>query len=483
MTYRSRHVLGWTQVLLGLTLLIIVICAGIASTTASEKRDYSHIPLLERAELVTALEASRGAMLGKPGTSAADFFKTYVAAAQADVLLQKYVFEHPEEKGELAARFGIPGTYMADLMWLRNSYDEKFGFVAMRDAAEASGGSQVVQSIQGSVHVSDPTLIPALLRAAIASAIVAMLFFMARVAFIGMLVWPELPKMAVYALMWPVMIWRYPTEVSPMEQVRRLKRWVAWLMAGSLPVMSMGVARAQDKTEPTDEAGTVYVLKPEEVPLAQVNYSLALGMMSAKVAGNGFTVHEGPVDWADVTFTLGDGLSVGIWASRAREGSRGSDEVDFTIAKSWTLEGDASATVGLALFDIQPMGTGKAGDMVSLFASVNGNLGGMSAFAKAEAYLMTESDKGRNGILLSGGVSDSFSLGELSFDQTVSLAYGQGPFGQDDGFVLRYAGAASMPLAERVRLTLLELKAWLPLSGARDRSPTVTVGTSLSYAH
>lgn len=481
MTYRSTRWLGWAQALLGLMLVLVFLPAIFAWTAASEKRDYSAVPSLGKPEMLAMLEKNRSAALGKPGDEPADFFATYLAAAEADVRLQKYLHEHPEERSALAARFGIPGTYVADLMQLRTGYETKFGSAAMRDTAAMPGVRESIRAVEASVLVADRSTAEWFGRSAIASFIIAMLFFMARVAGRGMLVWPDLPKIAVYALAWPVMVWKYPTEVSPIEQVRRLKRWIAWLMAGSLPVMSMGAARAQEKTEPAVHSGTVYVLDPEEMP---PTLAFSLGVMSAKVAGNGFTLHEGPVATGSGSVSFANGVTLEVSGTRALSGSRGSDEVD--LIGSWTgpvAEG-ANATLGVALYDIQPMGSGKGSDMLSPFASLDWKAGSMTAFARAEGMFLTGGDRGRNGFLLAGGVSESFSLGEgLSFDQTVSLAYGQGPFGQDDGLVLRYAGAVSKPLGERVRLKILDIKAWLPVAGARDRTPAFTVGTSLSYAH
>ncbi len=478
MSDRSYRWLGWTQVCLGFLLALVFMPALGLLMLNSGQRDFSGMPAVGRAELIELLDRSEASIKGKPGERIEDYFDALVMVAESDLHLEKYLAEHPDDQNDFL-KYGIPGTNVNRVGMLQDAYLIKFGGEAFRRASETTGANERMNALYKSVDVEDERIWPAFRSGLIASVLVAMLFFMARVASMeGMLVWPELPKIFVYAFAWPAMVWKYPTEVSPREQIKRLRRWVAWLIASLLPVVTMGVASAQKKTEPAYTSDNVYVIDPETLP---PKVAFTVGLQSAKVAGNGFTV-GGPIDWAEGTATYGNGVSVDVWASRERSGTGASDETDFSVAQTWKME-DATATAGIALFDIRPLGKGKGGDILSPFASIGWQLGGMDAFAKAEAYYLTGGDKGRNGMLLSGGVSDSLELGGLTFDYAASLAYGQGPFSQDDGLAMRLSGSASMPLGERIRVKLLELKAWRPMIGARDRSPAFSVGASISYAH
>ena len=449
--------------------------------------DYSHIQAPPPDELVRQITQVEEVMKAPPASTPDAYYHTVVQAETLKVYADDYVATNRLPMQD--TQYGVIRAYVTLMQPLidpyQMSYLGRFGSGAM---SEASVRNQALidhlHQVESSayVHVDGSTLARAAILSYLLSVGFAMLFFVARLKDKRMAVWPDLDRILAFATVWPWAVFKYPTNLEPIAQARRLLQRLGWALSALLTVSAVG-AQAQTRSgDDVPDNSNVRVLAPSEIPMP--SFSFSTGIETDKVTGNGDLVHLGPVGWVDANAAFKDGLTFDFWASRAASGSKGSDENDYMVSKTWT-KGPDTVTAGLAYFDIQPVNRSRDGDMISPFGEIDYPLGhDVKAFTRLDVYLLTAGPPGRNGILITEGAHfKTLDLGHgFHFDQTTSAVYANGPFGQAPGVSLRYDGTLTAHVTKRVTATLLDLKAWVPIKGARGRPATFSFGAGLSLA-
>ena len=469
----------WAQVLLGALLPLSLAPAFVAFTIDGNRRDYSRIPTVTFAELQRRYDHYHAVANGPVSTDPADYYRMAAEERQLEAIQEKF---HDTYHGPVTDRFLIlTMPDMGPLTRMQMAYTEHFGTPAMAEAADRTRSwvnARIAACDTTPLH-TDPNVWTSFVFSLLASYAVAFLFFMTRLKNVGLRIWPELftPTLYAYVLAWPFGVFRYPRHINPLEQVRRVKRYLTGLLWTALSFGSVTPALAGDrKTDSSTASDTTLVMNDQPKPA----FSLSSGIMSDKLVVDGTRVHSGAVAWFDANVSYA-GWSVDHWRSRAFSGSTGSDENDYSISKSWTA-GTWNASATFAYYDIRPIGSGKGGDMLSPILSVSHALGnGLTAFATGEAYVMTGGPKGRNGYDVSVGAKASRVAGPVSVDVSVSSVYADGPFKFDRGVSLRGDASASIPLIGKLR-ALVSAKGYAPFVGAHDRHRTGSISAGLAYA-
>lgn len=86
------------------------------------------------------------------------------------------------------------------------------------------------------------------------SLVFAVLFFGVRVHSKEASVLLELPRIALAVLLWPFMVWKYPTDLVRVEQLRRMLQFVTYAIAGALSAGAAGgPTKAPGKKETTED--------------------------------------------------------------------------------------------------------------------------------------------------------------------------------------------------------------------------------------
>lgn len=420
------------------------------------------------------------AVLAGPATAdSKDYFRAVVESRRLEAIRDRFVLEHPEALRSLHSHtdgwfFGINDLQMR---YVRHLGDNTMSATAdqMRPWIDAQMASFAVETRP---EASARTFWW-LTWGYLASTFVALAFLVTRLWGRNMRVWPELlmPRLLPAAIAWPVAVWIYPSRVNPLTQAKRAMQFVRGLMATAFSLGVASGAYASDRK--TDQDGAVVTtLTVTEIP--KPAFSLSGGIMSQKVIINGSLVHKGAVRWFDANVSYRD-WNIDYWGSRALSGDRGSDENDYTVSRTWT-HGSRTVAVGLAFFDIRPLGSRAGGDMLSPFVAVNRSVGhGVAVFGNAEVYVLTGGPSGRNGYDVSVGVKYSHPIGKVAVDLAQSAVYADGPFGAERGVLLRSDVSATIPLVGHLK-GLVSAKVLVPFLGMRDRRPTATANLGVAYA-
>lgn len=485
---------GWLREISGLFLVVAVLCClplGFELMKGG-KTDYSSVSTLSRAQFVHQLEVIDHELdtnhLGAP----VDYYRTINRRFDPDRTLEKFRETDPDGR-TLAGHYGMAFGEQQRVTALQIAYDERYGHSTMMDAAYTywHSGNQDRTGLTGR-HLDLPDKgvdwpvfgLKFIWAWAFSSAIMAG-YYILQLKRKELKTLPEFFELVFWSVFWLVGVWRYPHSVNPLKQAQKGLRHAAYAMGALLSLTAVAAKAAERRPDAPDGAtvGNVLVLSQSDLPKPPPLYTFTgtSGVMSAKVAGNGYPVHFGPVLKFDANVAFRSGAYVDVSGTRALSGAKGSDETDLAVGKVLKV-GRGTLDASLNYYDIRPLWTGKGGDIISPILQYNQPVGhGWTGFVHGEYDFLTHGSANRNGYLVAMGASHSDHLGHLKLDQTFSLAYGDGPFGQQAGAVARYEGTLSVPFWQRT-LGWFKVKGYAPVSGARDRRPVASASLGLTIA-
>lgn len=460
-------------------ICLLVGPGGFKLISQLDRPDYAGVPLLTYEELEPKLQQLRAELDAPAGESPDEYFETIRRASLLEPMINRFNREHPQGK-QLTSKYGFAAGAIFATNDLQFRYHQRFKNTEIAAAAQKYDTPERVNMLMTKqLPIDWGSVWSAFSTSYVLSFFVAIAFFASRVRGQGMSLRFEMLTILFYSTGWPVMVWKYPTYVSPIEQFRRFQRWIAMMATATLSLAPLTMAKAGERKAEGSQAsdgGNVRVI--EDVP--RPRFSVASGVMTQKLTGNGFVVADGPTAFASASADLGNGLTAGYWGSREQAGKGGSDEDDYTL--TWVgSRKDFNLLGGLAYYDIRPLGKSEGGDMISPYAKVGRAVGsGLTASLYGEAFFLTHG-KGNHGFLLSASLSGSRDFRNTTVDQSVALVYSTGPFRQKEGVQLRSDTTITVPLRDRVKAAAT-FKVFAPLWGAGDRKPAASLTGGLSYA-
>jgi len=163
-----------------------------------------------------------------------------------------------------------------DPNWIQQSLTSRYlTYARMIDQKDFRAGEEQYKAEHGSLPgmkryetIVDSSHAVELLRLGYAwSILFAVIFLGLRVHDKDARVMLEIHKIVVYAFVWPIMIWRYPTYLVRYDQVRRLLRFAAYSISSMLSMGAVGgVVKAAEKAKP--EEGEASTLVAEDNPFS-----------------------------------------------------------------------------------------------------------------------------------------------------------------------------------------------------------------------
>jgi hypothetical protein len=484
--YRESRLLGWGIPVLAI-LMILAFAPGIGQTfSAGLRENYSRAPAMTSDAIIREERAVRALEQGPAVGNPSDYFHVAIRAQRLQAIKNRFEHEYQHRLSEeyRSQTTMLPATAV-NLDGLMTKYEERFGHTQMAETAEQMRSWMNAQSASYAPapkpHAYDG-IGGKFLWGYLVAAQMGVLFYMARLKREGLLIWPEIMNGRLFAAALTIIAfaWVYPSRIDPLKQAKQAWHLVAGFVASVISFGAMaGFASASERKPGEDGAGTSNVLTLSDLPMPKI--SLSSGVMSAKVTGNGTRVNDDATFWADANASFQNGWDIDLSATRQARGF-GSNENDYTLCKTSATGKDSSATGCLAYYDIVPVGKSKGGDMVSPSLGFSTLIGhGITAFAKADGYLLTGGPRGQNGYDLVLGLKGATHAGPVEFDHSLSAIYAGGPFRQKEGASLRFDESAAFPLRDRLK-AVLNLKAFVPFKGARDRGKDISAGVGLAYA-
>lgn len=468
------------QVALGIVLAVSLIPAIVSGITAEHRQtlaDEALVPTLTEHQYVAFMNKV-AAEVDEPAGPPARYYEILRDIDSVPLLMNKFM--RYATTGPIREPMAIIQPMMATNT-LMEKYNARYGVAFM----QRLGAQQPAELNPFGTAPSVPSNTWAwLLYGYSLSVWAAAMFFVVRLRREGYKVRYEALNIVAFAPIWIFKIWTYPSNLDPVESVKRMVRFAVYALSAFLSFGSAGAAFAkatgERSSKSTDGSNTSNTLVLSDIPMPDLTVSF--GIQSDKTTGTGVRVHQGAVAWAEATAAYADGVSLDFWSSRALGGDRGSDENDYTLSKSGQA-GPMGYTAGIAYFDIQPVGSGEGGDMVSPFLELDVPVGhGVTAFAREDVYLLTDGPKGRGGHLERAGVRDTFQLpGDFTLNASADIGYSEGPFKQTPGFVASGNLSLSKKLWDGLTGTFW-VKGSAPVSGGQSIKPDTSAGVSFSYA-
>lgn len=259
-------------------------------------------------------------------------------------------------------------------------------------------------------------------------------------------------RFPAWLMIWFVGIFKYPTEIHVVDQVKRayarVHRFAAFALTSALSVAGGGCAAKRINTEletrPSNPA-TTWKVNVNTVTLPKY------------VGADGAVFHSEPVQQTSVTAAASNGAYVGLWHSAPLTPTDAAPnyarEVDGSVG--WNGKaGKLDVGADLTWIGVTPLGKFR-GDVVQLSGSVGKAL--PKGFGLSSAVQIVSPTRGvapRRGVFFREGVNWAGALKRLSLSASGEVFHDSGAFGFDSGWLARGEISAAMAIGKHWNISV-----------------------------
>lgn len=282
-------------------------------------------------------------------------------------------------------------------------------------------------------------------------------------------------------------VWKYPTEMSPIEQFRRAYRFATMILGACLTWGGAGLKVAFAQAAEGGEG--IRRTQPREFTISGSSLYIDkyLGL-------DGAPFHPGAVVQSNVTVSHTSGVFADFWKSEP-VGARHlrpnfGNEQDYTLGFASGIGLKAKLVLSATYFNVFPMLQMPRGDLLQLSARIERGVK-LSESHTLAPYLWARSVRPLKGgqpvggYFIHPGVSHSWSASKrLTLASYAESVRDSGAFGFNQGWVARFSSSLSVRIGKGFSLIAPVITMTKPLTDTRDgRKFERAIGFGFAFAH